>query len=270
MASSVSTMTTDSASASVPPATPTSANASANANTSANNLSTPVPSSSSSSSVSSSLKRTVVTAKRKEELLLEARAERKQWIRTIPLPFDPELLLFADNNNQKADGKTKAGATNRLWSSREGLDRFQSSLVFRDRLLQGTTSILSELYGIGSALNYDDYGADVDVDVDVDIDVDVDAGEEKDDISDGDGGEDGQNCRKQQPPNRPLSVDDVADRVERLVSNKNKNIITSRIACLLFASKIEAMVRVILTYFFLTLYFIFHSFNPDPTWITWI
>jgi hypothetical protein len=194
MASSVSTMRTDSVSTSVPLATQTRA--------SANNPSTPVPSSSSSSSsLSSSLKRTVVSTKRKEELLLEARAERKRWIRTIPLPFDPELLLLG-NNNHITDGKFKEDATNRLWSSREGLDRFQSSLVFRDRLLQGTTSILSELYGIGSALDDDDN----------------DAGEEKDDGNDGDGGEDGKNSRKH-PPNRPLSVDDVADRVDRLVSN---------------------------------------------------
>ena len=140
-------MRTDSVSTSVPLATQTRA--------SANNPSTPVPSSSSSSSLSSSLKRTVVSTKRKEELLLEARAERKRWIRTIPLPFDPELLLLG-NNNHITDGKFKEDATNRLWSSREGLDRFQSSLVFRDRLLQGTTSILSELYGIGSALDDDD------------------------------------------------------------------------------------------------------------------
>lgn len=152
-----------------------------NDNASENNPSTPAPSTS-----SSSVKRTVVTVKRKEELLLQARAERKQWIRSIPLPFDPELL---SSKNQK----TNSDSTYRLWSSRDGLDSFQSSLVFNDRLLHGATTVLSELYGIGSALDDDD------------------TCEEKDGESDGNAREESKNL-----PNRPLSIDNVADRVGRL------------------------------------------------------
>jgi len=207
MASSVSTLTSPSDVASVPPSTPTratsasaSANASASTSTnaiaSANHPSTSDPASSSSSSY---LKRTVVTAKRKEELLREARAERKRWIRTIPLPYDPNLL--STNANHTTDEKTKDDATNRLWSSREGLDQFQSSLVFRGRLLQGATAILSELYGIGS--NLDDGNG-------------PGPGEEKNnDESDGNGGGEGGKNRRKYLPNRPLSVDDIADRVDR-------------------------------------------------------
>lgn len=179
---SVSTMTA-SDDASIPPATPTRP-------ASANNPSTPVP-----SSPPSPMKRTVVTAKRKEELLLQARAERKRWIRTIPLPYNPDLLLA----NRTTDGRTKQDATNCLWSSREGLDQFQSSLVFRDRLLQGATSILSELYGIGSALD----------------DTDGESDE-----CDGNDGEEDANNRRKALPNRPLSIDNVADRVGKLVSGE--------------------------------------------------
>ena len=172
--------TTASDSEPIPSATPTKIS---NETVTENNPSTPAPSTS-----SSSIKRTVVTAKRKEELLLQARAERKQWVRSIPLPFDPELL---SSKNQKAN----SDATYRLWSSRDGLDSFQSSLIFHDRLLHGATSVLSELYGIGSALDDDDEC------------------EEKD------GEFEGSNTGESKGlPNRPLSIDNVADRVGKLVS----------------------------------------------------
>lgn len=176
MSSSISTMTPSSDAAPVPPGTPTIA---AGANSALAPVATP------SSSASSAMKRTVVTAKRKDELLLEARAERKRWIRNIPLPYDPELLA-----NHATDGKAEDEVRNRLWNSREGLDQFQNSIVFRDGLLQGATSILSELYGIGSILD--------------------DSGEGNDN------GEDGNKNVRKDLPNRPLSVDDVASRVERL------------------------------------------------------
>jgi hypothetical protein len=120
--------------------------------------------------------------------LLKARAERKRWIQTIPLPYDPELFLA----NHTGDGKFKDNATYRLWASRESMDQFQTSLVFSDRLLHGTTSILSELYGIGSSLD--------------------------DDESDGEDGEEDDSNPPKDLPNRPLSVDDIAARVDRLVS----------------------------------------------------
>lgn len=87
-----------------------------------------------------------------------------------------------------------------MWSSREGLDQFQSSLVFHDRLLQGATSVLSELYGIGSA---------------------VDDTEEKDEF---DGTETGEDVDAGKIlPNRPLSIDNVAQRVGELVSIKTED-----------------------------------------------
>jgi len=92
--------------------------------------------------------------------------------------------------NHTGDGKIKDNATYRLWASREGLDQFQTSLVFNDRLLHGATSILSELYGIGSALD--------------------------DDESDGKDGEEDDSNAPKDLPNRPLSVDDIAARVDRL------------------------------------------------------
>jgi len=172
---SVSTMSASDAE-SIPPSTPTRS-ATTNATANATNPSTSDPTSSS--------KRTVVTARRKEELLVKARSERKQWVGSIPLPFDPELL---PNKHE-----TKKGATNRLWSSREGLDQFQSSLVFHDRLLQGATCVLSELYGIGSA---------------------VDDTKEKDEFDGTETGEDADTGKIL--PNRPLSIDNVAERVGKL------------------------------------------------------
>jgi len=154
-------------------------------------------SSSLSVSSSSSLKRTVVTVKRKEELLLKARAERRRWIRTIPLPYVPDGLARLSNDAEEGTKDVSAaavGATSRMWSSRDGLDKLQRSLICGNRFLPGATSVLSELYGIGGSL-------------------DVDEDEEEHDVN---GDADNNNSRKKDPQNRPFTLDEVSSRVEQL------------------------------------------------------
>jgi len=174
MASVVSNVASSQDSVPIPPETPTSAD-------NANNSSIEDP----TSSAPTSSKQTVVTAKRKEELLLQARAERKRWVRSVPLPYDALLVT---------DEKAKQDAANRLWS-REGLNNYQNSLSkFNSGLLSGATSVLSELYGIGNALDDDE-------------DEEKEGFDENDNIN-----------RERNLPNRPLSVNDVAARVDKIVS----------------------------------------------------
>lgn len=160
----------------------------------AETLSTPAPSSSSSLS----LKRTVVTVKRKEELLLRARLERKRWIRTVTFPYDSKKLLKVIKGGNTDTACTTTNTNNNenatsliLSTSRRGqdggLDKLQDSLICSNRYLSNATSILSELYGI--KICDDDDNDDEDDDDDKNI------------------------LRKY-----PLSIDEVADRIERLVS----------------------------------------------------
>lgn len=154
---------------------------------------------------SSPLKRTVVTAKRKEELLLQARAERKRWIRKVSLPYDSKQLARVVGNSGVEEGATGSAAAangngtsdpaNQLWSSRDGLDKLQNSLICGNRFLPGTASVLSELYGISSTIDSDEDNSS------------------NNDESDND------NIKKELR-DHPLSLDEVADRVERLVSQE--------------------------------------------------
>ena len=156
----------------------------------------------------SSLKRTVVTVKRKEELLLRARVERKRWIRTVTFPYDSKKLMkIINGGNSNSDTTRTCAAPNTtntenttittsvlLSTSRRGhdggLDKLQNSLICSNRYLSNATSILSELYGITVGDDDDD------------------------DDDDNDNGDDDKNLLRKYP----LSIDEVADRVERLVS----------------------------------------------------
>mmetsp|Transcript_11512 Transcript_11512/g.33126 ORF Transcript_11512/g.33126 Transcript_11512/m.33126 type:complete len:752 (+) Transcript_11512:162-2417(+) len=194
MTSSVSiSSSSDTTSAATPAiSTTTSTNASAGVSV------TPVAASSNSIASADPMQRTVVTAKRKEELLLQARAERKRWVREVPFPYDAEQLSrIIGNSGANVDGTAENGITNgsavnQLWSSRDSLDKLQNSLICGNRFLPGATTVLSELYGINSTIGPDDEGQD-----------------------DNNNDENGEAPNKELRDN-PLSLDEVADRVERL------------------------------------------------------
>eukprot|EP00536_Pseudo-nitzschia_multiseries_P008481 jgi/Psemu1/20518/gm1.20518_g len=117
---------------------------------------TSVAASSSSIASPSPKKRLVVTAKRKDELLLQARAERKRWVREVPLPYDSKQLAKLIGNSGADDGTAiNTSAVNQLWSSRDGLEKIQNSLICGNRFLPGATTVLSELYGISSRIELD-------------------------------------------------------------------------------------------------------------------
>jgi len=153
-------------------------------------LQTPSPS---PSPPPSSLKRTVVTVKRKEELLLRARVERKRWIRAVTFPYDSKKLMKIINGGNSNNNENTTITTSVLLSTSRrghdgGLDKLQDSLICSNRYLSNATSILSELYGITVGDDDDD------------------------DDNDNDYGDDDKNLLRKYP----LSIDEVADRVERL------------------------------------------------------
>ena len=137
---------------------------------------------------SSSSKRTVVSAERKEELLLKARAERKRWVRTVPLPYDPRLMSVRHSRTTLA-ASIEEYDDDESHSSKAGMKRFQRSLVFGDRVSRNATAILSELYGIDSST----------------LDETNESGDENEDD-------------RMDLPNRPLTIDQVSERIDRLVS----------------------------------------------------
>jgi hypothetical protein len=167
-------------------------------------------SNSNSNSLSSSLlaKRTVVTSKRKEELLLRARTERKRWIRTVTLPYDIKKLGSAgtystNTSDSSADTKSSPSTTrqNDCDGDNGSLDKLQNSFICSNRYLSKATSVLSELYGITINDNDDD------------DDNDDDGHNVNAIVDNGDGLDVGVGVKKY-----PLSIDEVSDRVERLVS----------------------------------------------------
>lgn len=116
-----------------------------------------VSASSSMSSFPSVPKVAVVTTKRKEELLLKARAERRHWIERVPLPYKVESLSgrqisaiggVASSNSQSVgndlwavssvSGKTTDGSS---------LYKVKSSVVCQ-KYLPTATNVISELYGL--------------------------------------------------------------------------------------------------------------------------
>jgi hypothetical protein len=148
-----------------------------------------------SQSSSSSLlvpKVSVVTPQRKEELLLQARAERRHWIEKVPLPYDPECfqppgsavaVLSGNHNNSTGT------PGNDLWTlpttasngkNQNSLVKIQSSVVCQ-KYLPSAMATISELYGLPTKSQS----------------VSV--------IS-------------EDPPSKPLNLTQVAKRVESLVS----------------------------------------------------
>lgn len=104
----------------------------------------------------------VVTPQRKEELLLKARVERRQWIEKVPLPYDPECYQLMGRSTTSAAASNASVGTPGidLWkcsgtSSTSGpnknnnnsLYKLQSSHVCQ-KYLPSATAAISELYGL--------------------------------------------------------------------------------------------------------------------------
>ena len=77
-----------------------------------------------------------VSASRKAELLVQARADRRKWIQIVPLPYASQR----DRNN--------------VWSVEDRLNNLQSSLACKR--LPVATQVLSELYGLESKIRTTD------------------------------------------------------------------------------------------------------------------
>lgn len=70
----------------------------------------------------------VVTHERKQQLLIQARAERRKWVQKVPLPY------------------ASARDPNNVWSSEDRLYPVHSSVACKR--LPTATKVLSELYGL--------------------------------------------------------------------------------------------------------------------------
>jgi hypothetical protein len=69
-----------------------------------------------------------VGSDRKQQLLVQARAERRKWVQTVPLPY------------------ATARDPNDVWSTQDQLHPFQSSVACKR--VPAVTKVLSELYGL--------------------------------------------------------------------------------------------------------------------------
>jgi hypothetical protein len=104
----------------------------------------------------------VVTPHRKEELLLKARAERRQWIEKVPLPYTPEYFCPPGTTMVSHISSTETPG-NDLWTTNiitptsntstpasggyNCLYKLQSSVLCQ-KYLPSTTATISELYGL--------------------------------------------------------------------------------------------------------------------------
>jgi hypothetical protein len=106
----------------------------------------------------------VVTPHRKEELLLKARAERRQWIEKVPLPYNPEYFRPL-GSTMVSHPSTTGTPGNDLWTSLttltnrtsttattssdgcSSLYKLQSSVLCQ-KYLPSATATISELYGL--------------------------------------------------------------------------------------------------------------------------
>lgn len=70
----------------------------------------------------------IVSPKRKKDLLVQARKDRRKWIQQVPLPY------------------TQARDPTNVWSLDDRLNGVQSSLACKR--LSAATKVLSELYGL--------------------------------------------------------------------------------------------------------------------------
>lgn len=100
----------------------------------------------------------VVTPRRKEELLVKARAERRRWIEKVPLPYSPES--FRPPGSTAAETFPPGSPGNDLWTLStssvvgdgrgDALFRIQSSVLCQ-KYLPSATATISELYGLPTA-----------------------------------------------------------------------------------------------------------------------
>jgi len=108
----------------------------------------------------------VVSQKRKEELLLIARAERRRWIEKVPLPYCPES--FNQQHRQGSDSISSRSSSdvgknlgNDLWApsstssttTGSSLYKVKSSLVCQ-KYLPSATAVISELYGLPTSSSF--------------------------------------------------------------------------------------------------------------------
>jgi len=80
-----------------------------------------------------------VTSERKQELLVQARAARRQWIQQVPLPYQARQEERVDDT---ASSIWESSPTLRLWS--------RSALGMK---LPGSTQVLADLYGLSSGIS---------------------------------------------------------------------------------------------------------------------
>jgi Vacuolar sorting protein 9 (VPS9) domain len=93
---------------------------------------------------------TSVTCERKEALLQQARGDRLQWIRKVPLPYQPpppppQQQQHDDNNSNDADSNTKCSSS-WWWHQDERLRQLKNSHAVQQ--LPTALMVLSHLYGI--------------------------------------------------------------------------------------------------------------------------
>jgi hypothetical protein len=107
----------------------------------------------------------VVTPQRKEELLLKARAERRQWIEKVPLPYNPDLfcplgttMMLSHTSSTGTPGndlwtlaitsqRSTAAATNTSRDGYNSLYKLHYSVLCQ-KYLPSATATISELYGL--------------------------------------------------------------------------------------------------------------------------
>jgi hypothetical protein len=81
-----------------------------------------------------------VTHDRKQELLVKARADRRQWVRQVPLPY------------------ASARDPTNIWSTQDRLHPVQSSIVCQK--MPVLTKVLSELYGLENQIRTTEFVAE--------------------------------------------------------------------------------------------------------------
>lgn len=114
-------------------------------------------SASSSTSSFPNVKVAVVTTKRKEELLLKARAERRHWIEKVPLPYVAGTLherqisgtggSSAGNNNSLGNDLWAVSSVSTTSNDGSSLYKVKSSVVCQ-KYLPTAPNVISELYGL--------------------------------------------------------------------------------------------------------------------------
>ena len=92
---------------------------------------------------------TAVTVERKEELLAQARADRLEWIRKVPLPYKSDKR----NGSALEDSETDL---DQVWERDPRLAELKKTFVVQQS--PSAVQVLSHLYGLGSTSDMDEIG----------------------------------------------------------------------------------------------------------------